>query len=183
MKASDPLVMERLRQRLADVSAELEVVPRKKLDEWFQGWVAAKEIKSVALSDEMIVGELLGSNAGVEFLQMPDAFDDDWKNALADADLGVTACVGVAVETGSVLLEAGESDRRAVSLLPWRHLVLATPDQLLPTVSDLMKRWQEVSGEGNAVFVTGPSRTADIEKELVLGVHGPQEVIVAVLEG
>jgi len=60
--------------------------------------------------------------------------------------------------------------------------VKAPPDQVVPDISALMKRWQEVGDTGgNAVFVTGPSRTADIEKELVLGIHGPQTVDVILL--
>lgn len=100
------------------------------------------------------------------------------KEALAACDLGVTGVDAAFPETGTLLLR-GTADRpRAVSLLPRVHLALLRPAALR---ADLGPAFAEVSGKGYFVFVTGPSRTADIELTVTIGVHGPQALHVWVL--
>ncbi len=127
------------------------------------------------------------SNAGYDLIAPPDPnmkADDaeTWKQSLAQVNVGISSALGIAEETGTMLLAPSQPDHRAVSLLPVNHVAILRADQVVPDISALMKRWQEVGDiGGNAVFVTGPSRTADIEKELVLGIHGPQTVDVILL--
>lgn len=127
------------------------------------------------------------TDAGFELIAPPTADmtadgAEAWKQSLAKASVGISSALGIAEETGSMLMVPMQPDQRAVSLLPVNHVAILRADQVVPDIAALMKRWQEV-GEtgGSAVFVTGPSRTADIEKELVLGIHGPQRVDVILL--
>lgn len=100
---------------------------------------------------------------------------------LAGADMGLTGVDLAVAETGSLVLVSGAGKGRAVSLLPACHVALLGPDQLLGTLEEagvVLESW-EATGAGagaNIVFVTGPSRTADIELTLTRGVHGPREV-------
>jgi L-lactate dehydrogenase complex protein LldG len=97
------------------------------------------------------------------------------KYALAECDLGVTGADGAFPETGTLLLRSGPERPRMVSLVPRIHLALITPGILLP---DLAQGFDRVQGEGYWVFVTGPSRTADIELTVTIGVHGPKALHV-----
>jgi L-lactate dehydrogenase complex protein LldG len=99
----------------------------------------------------------------------------------ADAQLGITgAAIGIAA-TGSLVLASGPSGGRTASLLPANHLCLIHEHQLVATTRDAV-HWVAGDGESsNVVFVTGPSRSADIEQLLVTGVHGPTIVDVVLL--
>ncbi len=97
------------------------------------------------------------------------------KYALAACDLGVTGADAAFPETGTLLLRSTPERPRMVSLVPRIHLAIITPAILLP---DLSPAFARVQGEGYWVFVTGPSRTADIELTVTIGVHGPKALYV-----
>ncbi|CAG0943369.1 hypothetical protein ANRL1_01316 [Anaerolineae bacterium] len=101
------------------------------------------------------------------------------KRALAECDLGITGADAAFPETGTLMLRSSPEKPRAVSLLPRVHLAIITPTILR---ADLMPAFTEVKGEGYWVFVTGPSRTADIELTVTIGVHGPKALRVWVVE-
>jgi L-lactate dehydrogenase complex protein LldG len=103
------------------------------------------------------------------------------KNALEACDAGLTACEGLVAQTGSVLVSAATCGGRALSVLPHVHLVVATADQVLPTLGDALAFVRERHAgrlPSMLSFITGPSRTGDIERILVLGAHGPRELFV-----
>jgi L-lactate dehydrogenase complex protein LldG len=101
---------------------------------------------------------------------------------LAVTELGLTSVDLAVAETGSLVLASGVGKGRAVSLLPPCHVALFGPDQLVETLEEVgvvLEAWhaEETGATGaNIVFITGPSRTADIELTLTRGVHGPREV-------
>jgi len=97
----------------------------------------------------------------------------------AHADVGVTACHGAIAETGSLALISGPGCSRTVSLLPPWHIAVVRHDDLLATMGDFfLSRHDAMARAANCTFVTGPSRTADIELSLTVGVHGPGKVTV-----
>jgi L-lactate dehydrogenase complex protein LldG len=102
---------------------------------------------------------------------------------LRGADVGLTACEYLAAETGTVVLRSSPAAPRLLSLLPRAHIVVAKGEQLLPTVAECLR--EAHAGESNQssciTLVSGPSRTADIEKVLVKGVHGPRDLYVLFL--
>lgn len=103
---------------------------------------------------------------------------DAGPRALAECDLGVTEADFALPETGTIgLLSSGERPR-GVSLLPRVHLALVDPAAFR---ADLHEVFAEARHAPYLVFVTGPSRTADIELTVTLGVHGPQHLHVWVL--
>jgi L-lactate dehydrogenase complex protein LldG len=100
--------------------------------------------------------------------------------ALAGCQLGVTGADYALPETGTLVL-LGSSDRpRAVSLLPPIHLALVRPEALRTNMEAV---FSEIGPQRYFVFVTGPSRTADIELTVTIGVHGPQSLHVWSLDG
>ena len=99
----------------------------------------------------------------------------------ASAEIGVTGCDGAISETGSLVLLSGRGRARSVSLLPPVHLAVVRRQDLSFSMGEFFTRMApRLGGEACCTFVTGPSRTADIELTLTLGVHGPGKVIVVV---
>lgn len=102
-----------------------------------------------------------------------------------NAHVGITTCDALVARTGSVLLSSGNESGRSLSIYPNVHVVVAYTSQLRYDLNDalaLMK--QKYSGNMPSFVsdVTGPSRTADIEKTLVLGAHGPKEMYVVLID-
>jgi L-lactate dehydrogenase complex protein LldG len=102
------------------------------------------------------------------------------KRALAECDLGVTGADAALPETGTLVLRASPEHPQMVSLLPRVHLAIVRPSVLR---ADLHQVLDEVKGDKRVHFITGPSRTADIEKTLTIGVHGPKALYVWVWLG
>jgi L-lactate dehydrogenase complex protein LldG len=103
------------------------------------------------------------------------------REAQAAADVGITSCHGAIAETGSLALLSIPGCSRAVSLLPPVHVALVHPRQLFFGMAEFFAaRAGEIARASNLTFVTGPSRTADIELSLTIGVHGPGRVVILV---
>jgi L-lactate dehydrogenase complex protein LldG len=85
-------------------------------------------------------------------------------------------------DTGSVVLASGPEEPRARSLLPEVHISLLTEERILPGLEELFASLGRDLPSSLAI-VTGPSRSADIEQSLTVGVHGPGEVHVVLLPG
>ena len=103
------------------------------------------------------------------------------KTDLEKVSAGITGCDALVAQTGSVLLTARSGGGRALSVLPVHHVVVATSSQLvpdLPAAFDLLERKYAPDFPSFMTFITGPSRTGDIERVLVLGAHGPRKLTV-----
>ena len=96
------------------------------------------------------------------------------------ADAGRSLALYGLADTGSVVLAASPEEPRAGSLLPWTHVTELPVDRILPGLAEL---FAELGGElpSALAIVTGPSRSADIEQSLTIGVHGPGEVHVVLV--
>ncbi len=101
------------------------------------------------------------------------------KREIAECDLGITGADAAFPETGTLLLRSSPEKPRGVSLLPRVHLALIAPTILR---ADLAPAFTEFKNDGYFVFITGPSRTADIELTVTIGVHGPKTLCVWVVE-
>jgi L-lactate dehydrogenase complex protein LldG len=99
----------------------------------------------------------------------------------AAAQVGVTGCHGAIAETGSLALISEPGCSRSASLLPPVHVAIVRPDDLFYGMGDFFTaRADRIAGASTCTFVTGPSRTADIELSLTIGVHGPGRVAIVV---
>jgi L-lactate dehydrogenase complex protein LldG len=104
---------------------------------------------------------------------------------LHDCDASITTCESLVARTGSILLSSASESGRTVSVYAPVHICIATTSQLVYDLKDSLK--QITSKYGNKLpslitLATGPSRTADIEKTLVVGVHGPKEVFCFLID-
>jgi L-lactate dehydrogenase complex protein LldG len=126
-------------------------------------------------------GEL--TDAACRTLALPVCRTDQPFNAseLEGCDAGITECDALIAQTGSVLVTNRSAGGRALSVLPPHHVVIARRDQLLrdlPAGFELVKKKYAASYPSMISFITGPSRTGDIERILVLGAHGPKKLTI-----
>lgn len=120
-----------------------------------------------------------------------DDADEDLKRRLAlretsfDSEVGITGVDFAVAETGTVVMEPRAGSSRLVSLTPEVHIAVMTPESIIPSLDELfaLTRDRYLSGEhrGMINLITGPSRTADIEANLIIGVHGPREVHLVIV--
>jgi len=102
------------------------------------------------------------------------------------AEVGITLCEALVARNGSIILSNSGMAGRRLSIYPPVHIVFAYSSQLLLDLKDgfkLIKDKYKNQLPSMITTVTGPSRTADIEKTLVLGAHGPKELFVFLLDG
>jgi L-lactate dehydrogenase complex protein LldG len=107
------------------------------------------------------------------------------KTDLANCDVSITGCECLVARTGSIVLSAGQQSGRTTSVYAPIHICIAYTSQLVYDVKDALQLVKDKYGDklpSLISFATGPSRTADIEKTLVVGVHGPKEVYVFLVE-
>ncbi len=103
---------------------------------------------------------------------------------LESCDAGLTECEALIAQTGTVLVSAPGAGGRALSVLPPHHVVLARQNHMVP---DLTAAFQRVHAKFKdkfpsfLSFISGPSRTGDIERILVLGAHGPKKLTILLL--
>ena len=101
--------------------------------------------------------------------------------ALEACNAGISECDALIAQTGSVLVTSRSAGGRALSVLPPHHVVLARREQLvadLPAAFELIKQKYADNYPSMISFITGPSRTGDIERILVLGAHGPKKLTI-----
>lgn len=125
--------------------------------------------------------DALVTELGPEVLWTDDGVDTD---ALEACPVGITACEALIAQTGSVLVTGKGCGGRALSVLTPHHIVLASADQLLPDMLagyDLLRERYGDDLPSFISFITGASRTGDIERILVLGAHGPKRLTVIVI--
>jgi L-lactate dehydrogenase complex protein LldG len=107
------------------------------------------------------------------------ATPDAPRDVQAAAGVGITGCDAAIAETGSLVMLSGPGRSRAVSLLPPFHIAIVRSDQLYGSMGEFFaQRRSDIVKAASCTFITGPSRSADIEFTLTLGVHGPGRVAV-----
>jgi len=118
-------------------------------------------------------------------LLQKNAFTNFCDSPLADCDAGVTTCEALVARTGSIMMSSGQESGRTVSVYAPVHICIASSNQLVYDVKDALQLLKDKYGSklpSFVTFATGPSRTADIEKTLVVGVHGPKEVFCLLVD-
>jgi L-lactate dehydrogenase complex protein LldG len=124
---------------------------------------------------EQVIREMLGTTINGEM----------YNTTLADCDASITSCENLVARTGSIVLSSGSASGRTVSVYAPVHICIAFTAQLVYDIRDCLQAIKEKYQEqmpSLISFASGPSRTADIEKTLVTGVHGPKEVYLFLVD-
>ncbi len=135
---------------------------------------------------------LAANSLGLSAVTSPPLASLEWENAgvsvavrgAADADLvGLTDCFCAIAETGTLMLHSAPDLPPTLSLLPETHVAVVPLERIVPTMEEAFARFRaQFSDMPPAVnFISGPSRTADIEQTIVLGAHGPCRVHVVLV--
>ena len=112
-------------------------------------------------------------------------FNIAYSNDLENCDASITDCEFLIARTGSIMLSSAQAGSRTVSVYAPVHICIAYTNQLVYDIKDALLKVKEKYPEqlpSLITLATGPSRTADIEKTLVVGVHGPKEVFCFLVE-
>lgn len=116
---------------------------------------------------------------------MHDEFRQETLETIRDAQVGLTGIDLAIAATGTMVVSTGAGKGRLPTVLAPVHIAVLTLDQIVPRMEDWVA-WQRKQGldglwnSANTCFISGPSKTADIEMELIYGVHGPGRVQVIV---
>ena len=126
-------------------------------------------------------GEL--SNFAFQSLGLPSLLTDKGYDvqALEKCDASITECDALVAQTGGVVVTSRSTGGRALTVLPPHHIVIARREQLvadLPAAFALLQNQYAPDYPSMISFITGPSRTGDIERILVLGAHGPKKLTI-----
>ncbi len=140
----------------------------------------------ISLTEENNIKNIYAWEQGVQNLLSPYGFPflktaEDFE--LANAS--ITSCEALVARNGSVMVSNANASGRRLSIYPPIHIVIAKASQLVWDLKDALAYMQKRYGQEIPTMIstiTGPSRTADIEKRLVLGAHGPKELYVLLLE-
>jgi L-lactate dehydrogenase complex protein LldG len=113
---------------------------------------------------------------------IPCYSDEDHFNGM---DAGVTYCEFLIARLGSIMVSSKQTSGRRLNVFPEAHLVIAKSSQIVPDIKDALKKMQEKYNNNLPSLIsviTGPSRTADIEKTLVMGAHGPKQLYLFLID-
>lgn len=116
--------------------------------------------------------------AGIDFVP-------DEENFTQGTEASLTTCEALVARTGSVLVSSANAGGRRLSIYPSTHMVVAKASQLVQDIKDGLQRIRNKYNENipsMISLVSGPSRTADIEKTLVMGAHGPKQLVLFLID-
>lgn len=192
-------VLDKFEEELVKVSG----VPHRaasaaELDDILRGILEGVKATTVVLSRNPLLGELgLAEKLraqGKSVAQWPAAKDaagessDAYREACFSAQVGITGVDWALAETGSLVVTSQTEGSQLASLAPPVHVALYRRSQLVASLDDVLERLplgqnpEDAAAGRSVVFVTGVSRTADIEQILIRGVHGPRELHAILVE-
>lgn len=150
-------------------------IDEKELASQLKNLTEGKKLKLVFCREKELIGKLA-----------TNGFENFSSKDIATCDVSITGCELLIARTGSVLMSSAQASGRTTSVYAPVHICVAYTSQLVYDIKEGLQFLKEKYGgklPSLMTLATGPSRTADIEKTLVVGVHGPKEVYVFLVEG
>jgi L-lactate dehydrogenase complex protein LldG len=192
-----PSLIDRFRKEFSEVSGEMAVCSdTESVIDAIKDLIRSSHFGMVAISrhalclrlqlEEKLRAELPQIQFVDDVMDSENSFERNrLREKLSVVDLSITGAEYLIADIGTIVAISNPQASRQISLLPAAHLVVATPDQIFPNMAELFKHiWEKHRDAlpGSALtLITGPSRTADIEKVLIRGVHGPTRLLAIIL--
>jgi L-lactate dehydrogenase complex protein LldG len=179
----------KLKYLMEAVRTEVHVAEARNWIEPLKGILDKREIRTLLYAPQTGIGDALqkhwpgeGENAGLPELVAYDVHVENFKDQLFRIDAAITSTLGGIAESGALILWPDKKEPRLMSLVPPIHIAVLEADKIFNTFGEAMEaqKWSQKMPT-NAVLISGPSKTADIELILAFGVHGPKELIVLIL--
>lgn len=182
-----------------DIESEIYTLPPEPLEEIFARQFTALNGKFLFCENDKDACETIGNLVREQGWENLFCFDDSIhtllfaaglsissnEKELAKADVGFTGCECLVARLGAVLISSRQHSGRRLPVYPHYHIVIAYSDQLVMSTRDGLRLIRERYKNDFPSMITsiaGPSRTADIEKTLVQGAHGPKEIYVVLID-
>ena len=175
--------IKRFIERMEAVRTEVHQLSDGDWINWLNDELPKRNLTSVLVGQNE-TGDTLSKKANSTIkVQKYEQEIEHWKQELFQKiDVGITTTRGGIAETGSLILWPDNAEPRLMSLVPPVHIALLKADTLYETFAQAMHEQKWVSQmPTNALLISGPSKTADIEQTLAYGIHGPKQLIVLIL--
>ena len=162
----------------ADLKADFQLLANRDELKVALAKIAAPENWSRIASHDGELSKFASASLGLPVLMTDKGYD---VNELEKCDASITECDALVAQTGGVAVTSRSTGGRALTVLPPHHVVVARREQLvadLPAAFALLQKKYAPDYPSMISFITGPSRTGDIERILVLGAHGPKKLTI-----
>jgi L-lactate dehydrogenase complex protein LldG len=175
---------QRFTKCMSEVHTEVVNLKGKNWTDWINQQLPQRGLTHVLIG-ETEEARLLKSSAdeSLQFREYDQAIES-WKAELFQkVDVAITNTPGAIAETGSLILWPDAAEPRLMSLVPSVHIALVKADTIYETFAQVVveQNWAQQMPT-NALLISGPSKTADIEQTLAYGIHGPQQLIVLIID-
>jgi L-lactate dehydrogenase complex protein LldG len=180
--------LERLATLMGAMRTQIEMAGKQNWVHRLEIILKEKKIQSLLYAPDTEIGHQLETAWPTDDPDLPALVSwqgpiEDFKMELFRIDAAVTTTVGAIAETGAVVLWPDAREPRLMSLVPPLHIALLRSDKIYNSFCEIIQaeNWPDRMPT-NALLISGPSKTADIEMTLAFGVHGPRELMVMIID-
>ena len=176
--------IEEFTARMQAVRGEVYRVEKDRWVDWINSELPARGMRRALIGRGPIAGQFADAVSGDFELSRYDRAIDEWKDRLFnEIDFAITGTLAGLAESGSLVLWPDADEPRLMSLAPPLHVALLQADCLFENFSEMIEKEHWASRmPTNALLISGPSKTADIEQTLAFGIHGPKALITLILD-
>ncbi|RJG10541.1 lactate utilization protein [Pseudomonas cavernicola] len=178
----------RLRELMEAVHTEIHLTRSDAWPALLQRLLVERDLPSLLIAPNTEHGQQLQTHWRTSACTIPlKAYDrpiEEWKAELFnDTPASLTGTLGAIAATGSLIVWPSREEPRLMSLVPPVHFALLKASEVYDNLYEAQRKQQWAAGmPTNALLISGPSKTADIEQVLAYGAHGPKDLVVLILE-
>lgn len=180
--------IKQLRTMMESVRTEIHQTTKTEWVKVFAELLKQKQLTNLLYAPTTEWGKQIDSywqtNSGLPSLKLYDRLVEEWKHELFfEIEASITSTLGGIAATGSLILWPNKVEPRLMSLVPPVHFAILEASKIVNNFYEAQQslNWAE-NTPTNALLISGPSKTADIEQVLAYGAHGPKELVVILLE-